>query len=196
MSAAEAARAGRPRSAAADDAILDAATELFCEVGYDGLSVEAVAARAGVGKTTIYRRYDTKLDLVMAALRCVAKDAMKAPETGSLRTDLLALAEGYHRMLTSTTAGRAIPMTLAAKAQNPEMAAAHDEFVQGRRRVAVTVIDAGIARGELPAGIDATLIADALTGALFMRVFVTGQPVDAAYREQLIDLLLGGRPAS
>ena len=82
-------RAGRPRSTEADDAILDAALDQFCDFGYDGLSVERVAATAGVAKTTIYRRYPTKLDLVMAAIER-AKEGARAPVgSGSLRDDLL-----------------------------------------------------------------------------------------------------------
>ena len=88
-------RAGRPRSAEADDAILDAALDQFCDFGYDGLSVERVAAGAGVAKTTIYRRYPTKLDLVMAAL-ARAKEGARAPVgSGSLRADLLDMARSY-----------------------------------------------------------------------------------------------------
>jgi AcrR family transcriptional regulator len=181
---------GRPRSVAADDAIIEAATELFCEVGYDGLAVEAVAARAGVGKTTIYRRYDSKLDLVIAALERLARDVVTVSDTGVLRTDLLVLTESYQRLLTTTPMGRAIPMMLAAKSQNPELAVAHERLVAVRRGRAVDVIEAGIARGELPAGTDAGLVADLLIGALFLRIFVTGQPVDATYRESLVDQLV------
>ena len=88
----EIAKSGRPRSCEADAAILDAATELFCELGYDGLSIEGVAAKAGVGKTTIYRRYPTKLDLVMAASIHMGAGKLPALETGDLRADLISIA--------------------------------------------------------------------------------------------------------
>jgi AcrR family transcriptional regulator len=183
---------GRPRSVEADDAILDAAICVFCEQGYEGLTVEGVAARAGVGKTTIYRRYPAKLDLVMAAVESVGTRGLDVPDTGSLRADLRALADSYLRMLRGSVAGRAIPMTLAAKSRNPELAAAHEAFVAQRRSVVIEVIRRGIGRGELPAGSDPTVVADMLTGALFMRVFVTGGRVTAAYLDELIERLLGG----
>ncbi len=181
---------GRPRSTVADAAILQAAIETFCEQGYDGLSVEAVAARAGVAKSTIYRRYPAKLDLVMDALGCVAHAVIPTESTGDLRTDLLAIAHGYLAMLTDSYAGRSIPMMLSAKSRSPELAAAHNALVEERRGAFVAIIQAGIDRGELPAPTDATIVADMLSGALFMRVFVTGRGVTEADIDALVDLLL------
>ena len=185
-------RPGRPRSAEADDAILDAALDQFCEFGYDGLSVERVAAGAGVAKTTIYRRYPTKLDLVMAALER-AKEGARAPEgSGSLREDLLDMARSYHAMLESRTIGRAIPMMLASKARSDELAGAHAEFVRARRAPGHELIRQGIARGELPArrgsGDDRR---HALRRDLH-RVFVTGQPTGEDYLVALVDRILAG----
>lgn len=182
--------AGRPRSALADAAILEAATELFCDLGYEGLSFEGVAAKAGVGKTTIYRRYPTKLDLVMAVNGCLSAGMPLEPNTGSLRGDLLVIAHNFHAMLSQTDAGRAIPKVLAAKLANPELARAHEAFVASRRDVTIGVIRRGIERSDLPADADATVIADLMTGALFLRVFVTGQPVTTRYLEALVDQIL------
>ena len=187
----EIAKAGRPRSCEADAAILDAATELFCELGYDGLSIEGVAAKAGVGKTTIYRRYPTKLDLVMAASIHMGAGRIPAVETGEVRADLLSIAKSYVHMLTATTVGRAIPMMIVAKGQNPELAAAHDAYVASRRSVSVGVIRRAMDRGDLPADADPDLISDLLTGPIFLRVFVTGQPVTEAYLAALVDSILG-----
>ena len=186
----EMARAGRPRSAEADTAILEAATELFCELGYDALSVEAVAARAGVSKTTIYRRYPTKVDLVLAASLHMGSGKPPVVETGVLRTDLLAVARSYHRMLTESPVGRAIPMMIAARSQNPELARAHDEFVAQRRATTIAAIGRAVDRGDLPAGTDPAMVSDLLTGPIFLRVFVTGQPITDGYLEQLVDSLL------
>ena len=181
---------GRPRSAVADAAILEAATKLFCDLGYEGLSMEGVAAKAGVGKTTIYRRYPTKLDLVMAVNGCLSAGMTPDPDTGSLRDDLRVLARNFHAMLSQTDAGRAIPKVLAAKLANPELARAHEAFVAGRRDITIGVIRRGIERGELPSGTDPTLIADLITGPLFLRVFVTGQPVTRRYLDALVDQIL------
>lgn len=181
---------GRPRSAEADEGILDAAMELFCEQGYDALSVEGVACRAGVGKSTIYRRYPSKLDLVMAAIDRAKEGMIPAPDTGSLRDDLHAIARAFAAMLVSDTIGQAIPMMLAAKARSPELAAAHHEFVSGRRAATHAVIQRGIDRGELASDADPAVIADMLTGALFSRVFLSGLPADDVYVKALVDRLL------
>lgn len=181
---------GRPRSAAADQAILDAATELYVELGYDGLTVEGVAARAGVGKTTVYRRYPTKLDLLMAAIACLSDARGPAPDTGNARGDLLALARGYRTMLTGSMAGRAIPVMLAAKARHPDLAAAQEAYVAGRRAEAAGVVRRAVDRGELAAGTDPLLVVDLLVAPLFLRVLLSGDPVDDAYLESLVDAVL------
>ncbi len=112
-------RPGRPRSTAADDAILEAAMDLFAEVGLERLTVEGVAARAGVGKTTIYRRYPGKVDLVVAAVRCFTEPREGPPDTGTTRGDLVALVDGLVTTLTTTPLGRALPILVAARARAP-----------------------------------------------------------------------------
>ncbi|MGZ4676535.1 MAG: TetR/AcrR family transcriptional regulator [Acidimicrobiia bacterium] len=181
---------GRPRSIEADDAILDATMELFCAQGYDALSVEGVAACAGVGKSTIYRRYPAKLDLVMAAIERAKEGLIATPDSGSLREDLLSLARSYLAMLSSRSIGRAIPMMLVAKARSDELADAHTEFVWTRRAATHDVIRKGIERGELPTGTDPAMIADLVFGAIFTRVFVTVQPTDDTYLVAMIDRIL------
>src|SRR5215510_15442266 len=100
---------GRPRSAEADEAILDAAIDAFVELGWNGLTIEGVATRAGVGKATIYRRYESRMDLLFAAARKLAQERDAVPDTGALRTDLLALVESFVAMMGSTRHGQAIP---------------------------------------------------------------------------------------
>src|SRR4029079_2272859 len=129
-----------------------------CSACYAGLWSWRVAAGGGVAKTTIYRRYPTKLDLVMAALER-AKEGARAPVgSGSLREDLLDMARSYHTMLVSASVGRAIPMMLASKARSDELAAAHAEFVRARRAPGYELIRQGIVRGELADGADPELI--------------------------------------
>jgi AcrR family transcriptional regulator len=189
---AEARRLGRPRSAACDAAILDAAIELFVEIGYEGFTMEAAAARAGVGKATLYRRYGTKLELVMAAAQRLGEQKGPIPDTGAVREDLLGLARGYRRMLTATDAGRAFPAMLAAKARHPELERAHTRFVSERRRASFVVVTRATERGELPAGTDPGLLVDLLHAPLFYRVFVSGEPVTDRYLLQLVDSVLAG----
>jgi Bacterial regulatory proteins, tetR family. len=152
--------------------------------------VEGVAAKAGVGKTTIYRRYPTKLDLVMAASVHMGAGMIPVPETGELRADLIAIVQSYARMLTQSSVGRAIPMMIVAKIHNPELAPAHDAFVASRRAVSIGVIRRAMERGDLPAHTNPDLFSDLLTGPIMLRVFVTGQSVTPRYLEDLVDSIL------
>jgi AcrR family transcriptional regulator len=183
-------RPGRPRSAEADAAILDAAIDAFIEGGWDGLSIEGVAASAGVGKTTIYRRYPTRLDLILAAAEKLAEDKGAAPDTGTLRGDLRALADAYLRMVDETRAGHAIPAMVAATARRPELAAAYREFVADRRRISAVPLARAVQRGELALEADPQLVLDLLVGPLFYRAFVSRQPLDDAYLDGLVDAVL------
>jgi AcrR family transcriptional regulator len=184
------ARPGRPRSVAADEAILAATTELFIELGYDALTVEQVAARAGVAKATIYRRYPSKVDLVIAAARALGDAKGPAPDTGDIRADLLALARAHRRMLTSTDAGRAIPAMIAARPRDRELAAAHSAFVAERRASSTAVLRRAIDRGELPAATDVELLVDLVVAPLFYRVLVVGARIPDRYLERLVDTTL------
>ncbi len=115
----EARRPGRPRSAEADEAILAAAVDLFAECGFDGMTVEGVAARAGVGKGTIYRRYPGKLDLIIAASRYFAQEREPAVDTGTIAGDLRALIDWLIGVFTSSPVGTAMPMMVAERAPHP-----------------------------------------------------------------------------
>jgi len=183
-------RPGRPRSVVADEAILDAATEAFIECGWDGLTVEGVAARAGVGKTTIYRRYPGRLDLLLAAAARLADEKGAVPDTGTLRGDLLGLVDAYLAMLTSTQAGRAIPAMVAAAARSPEVAIAYREFIHERRRESARPIERAISRGEIRIDTDVGLVLDLLVAPLFYRSFVSLESVDDAYRDGLVDAVM------
>jgi AcrR family transcriptional regulator len=183
-------RPGRPRSVVADEAILDAATDAFIELGWDGFTMEGVAARAGVGKTTIYRRYPSRLDLLMAAAERLAQQKRVVPDTGTLRSDLLALVHAYLDMLTTTRAGRAIPAMVAAMARNPELAIAYRSFIAERRRESAMTLERAISRGELSPDVDRHLVLDLLVAPLFYRAFVSREPLDDEYFEALVDSVL------
>jgi AcrR family transcriptional regulator len=187
---AEARRPGRPRSAEADQAILDAAVELFAEVGLDGLTVEGVAARAGVGKATIYRRYPCKIDLVIAASRSFAFDGALHPDLGSTRADLRALVDWLISMLTSTALGRAMPRMVADRARVAELADAHREIVREKRACHREVVLRGIARGDLRADADPEAVIDAYVGPIFYRFLISDAPLDDAFAGALVDTVL------
>jgi AcrR family transcriptional regulator len=179
-------RPGRPRSVKADEAILQAAIDTFVDRGWDGLTIEGVAARAGVGKSTIYRRYPCRVDLLVAAARRLAEERDPVPDTGSLRADLTELVTSFVRMLTTTRTGQAIPLMVAATAKDPELAAPYREFLAERRASWRVPIDRAITRGELPLEVDPGLLVDLLVGPLFYRGCVSHEPSDAAYVDALV----------
>jgi AcrR family transcriptional regulator len=187
----EARRPGRPRRAEVDASILEAATELFTELGYDGLCVEGVATRAGVSKATIYRRYPNKAALVIAAAAALGRSAKgPSPDTGSLRADLRALGDGYRRLLEHSDAGRAIPAMIVARHRDPELAAAYRSFVAGRRAEAADVVCRGITRGEIRSESDVELIVDLVVGPLFYKILFQGDPLADDYVDDLVDSVL------
>lgn len=177
---------GRPRSVEADQAILDAAVELFTEHGYDGLSMERVAERAGVGKATIYRRYPTKADLVLAATACVIQGVDTHPDTGSLHGDIEALANNIVRKLTSEV-GRLIPQLVAEMSRHADLADAHRGFVATKRAHSKEAFRRAIARGEMSPDFDIELAADLLAGPLFYRRLLSGAPLSKRYVAALVD---------
>jgi len=115
---------GRPRSEAADRAILRAATDLLAERGLAGMSMEEVAARAGVGKATVYRRWRSRGALALDAFMAEFQALQPLPDTGTLRGDLLAALRAWVRAVTRTPAGRILAGLIAAAQEDPELAAA------------------------------------------------------------------------
>jgi AcrR family transcriptional regulator len=192
-------RPGRPRSVEADQAIVDAALAVFAEEGFDGLTMEAVAARAGVGKATVYRRYPGKAELVIRAASCLT--AAEAPEadTGSLRGDLQAIARNLVHLLTRTVAGHCVPELVAALPRCAELAEEHRRFMAGRRRHTLRAVERAVTRGEIADGTDGELVADLLTGPIFYRHLVLRGRLDERYADQVagavLDSLTDGAPA-
>ncbi|HEX6130378.1 MAG TPA: TetR/AcrR family transcriptional regulator [Actinomycetota bacterium] len=160
---------GRPRSARADRAILDASLALFVEEGFDAMTVEGVAARSGVAKTTIYRRWDSKEDLVVAAIARMIGD-VRTPDTGSLREDLVDLLTQMTILLTATVAGEVLPRMLGEVALQTPLGRAYVAGVlQPRFRELDTVLRRGVERGELPADADLELARDLVIGPMIVR---------------------------
>jgi AcrR family transcriptional regulator len=179
-------RPGRPRSVEADEAILDAALQLFSEVGYSGLSVESVAERAGVGKATIYRRYATKADLMMAATERLADDD-PGVDTGTLRGDLEVIVNGLSRKLTDGPIGRLAPHMVSAMACHPDLAAAHRAFLAARRRRAREAFRRGVERGEVAPDAELELACDLVAGPIFYRHLLSGAPLNRRFATRLVD---------
>jgi AcrR family transcriptional regulator len=166
-------RPGRPRSPEAHAAILRAAVELAVEGGLRGLSMEAIAARAGVGKATIYRRWKNKEALFAEAISSIAV-APDVPDTGSVGGDF-AVVSGAALGRMAPEAFRVIPRLLADAADEPELLEALHESVLRPRRVAIReILRRGVERGELRADLDVDLVSDMLIGPMIARVLMSG----------------------
>ena len=181
---------GRPRSAEADEAILGAAIELFADAGYEGLTVEGVAARAGVSKATVYRRYPGKLDLVVAACKAYADVGRAAPDTGTTRGDIAEIVDSLIATLTDTALGRALPMLVAEGARVPELFVEQQAIVQEKRSRIRTVVERAVARGDLRDDVDLEYVVDACVGPVFYRFLVTHAPLDARFAAALVESVL------
>lgn len=184
----------RRRNSRSHVSILDATTALLTEVGYTHLTIEGIAARASVGKATVYRWWPSKGALVIDAI----SRELSAPATivtGDARQDLLAAIRRTIHFLASSPEGAVIPALTADLVNDPALATKfRDQILRPRRSVVIEILDGAIGRGDLPADLDAELLMDVFVGAVFYRVVVSGEPVTDVLAEQLVDLILDGRP--
>ena len=184
--------AGRPRSAAAHEAILAAAIALTREVGFDALAMDAVAARAGVGKATVYRRWKTKESLIAEALERFAR-AIPVPDTGAVEDDLRTVMRGTMRMYQDPATAPLLSALVAAMARSAPIAQAmRSGFVAARRDAMHQVLERGIARGELARGTDIQLALDLLSGPLLYRALISGRKIDARMIRGIVGVVLRG----
>jgi AcrR family transcriptional regulator len=179
------------RSARVVSSVLRATLKELSLKGYAGLSVEEVALVAGVNKTTIYRRWPTRCDLVRAAMLSVAEETEEFPDTGSLRNDLLMLVRSQGAFARSPR-GNSLARVRLAQTAEPDLAPILRETSMPSLKHAQRVIERAVDRGELRPGADATFLHDALLGAVFQRVLFTNQLLDDTFNNKLVDLVLGG----
>jgi AcrR family transcriptional regulator len=183
---------GRPREARADRAIVTATLELMAEHGVHALRMDDVADRAGVGKATIYRRYRSKEQLVTDAVGALVSE-IEIPDSGSTRTDLLALMREAVELYSGSLAAGLMPTVIDEMSRNAEFAAvARDRVLTARRAALRSVFDRGVLRGDLRGDLDVELALDVLGGAVFYRLLVTGGPIDERLAENVVDLILRG----
>ena len=183
---------GRPRSERADEAIVDAALALVTVEGFDRLSMDAVAARAGVSKATIYRRWPSKEALVIDAI-ARRIDPFAGDEPGGVRERLVRLLDNV--VATShSDIGRLLPCMVGATVSNPALAAAYrDRILDPRRARIAEILRAGVAAGELRADLDVDLAVDQVVGPLLYRlVFARDEELPAGHCARLVDALLAG----
>jgi AcrR family transcriptional regulator len=182
--------AGRPRSEEAHQAILDATLELLAEVGFSALTVEGVASRAGVGKATIYRRWASKLPLVVEAFGGLP--ALEDADTGSLERDLKTMLRAYLELFHKTPLGTVLPSLAGERAHNAELSKIFDPVMRGRRQPLVRALQRAAARGEVPRDLDLELAADLVVGPIAVRLFFTGRPLHPDMVDPIVDLALAG----
>lgn len=183
---------GRPRNAAHDEAIVKAVRDLLRASGYGALTIDGVAARAGVGRPTVYRRWPSKAALVIGALSELAP-AQPTPDTGSLREDLLAIRRRQMELLSSPEGRRVLPGLAADVAEDEELHRCfYDQYVAPWKAAVEEAIGRAVARGEIGGNADARLVGDVLTGPLFFRVLFAGEPVTDEALESAVDLVLAG----
>ena len=184
---------GRPRSAKSHQAIIRATLELLLEGGYGRLTMEAVRARAGVGKATIYRRWQSKEELVRDAIVSLHED-LGTPDTGSLRGDYAELARMVLASAERSGAATFAPRLLAESVGNPELHRIfYAHLVEPRRRVTHEMLEQAVARGEIRDDVDLELVVDLLAGPVVYRLLITGGDLDSLFgAEQQLDALIKG----
>ena len=195
---AEPAPRGRPRSAKAHEAILKAAAGLLLEHGLAAVSMDAVAARAGVSKATIYRWWPTKETLALDAL--YADWALAAPvpkDTGSLRGDLIELLSPWVRLVAAQPYARVIAALLANTRTDPAFAAEYRRrVIEPRRDQAREIFRRAIERGEVPADLDLEVALDLIYGPLYLRLLQDHAPLDDGFVRAAIDMVIAGVTAT
>jgi len=171
-----------------EDELLDATLQLLIEVGYDRLTMDAVAKHAKASKATLYRRWESKASLVIdALLRAKEAPHVEQPDTGTLRGDLLSVFCGAKGP--SGQAGtHALGAVVTALSSDPEFAAQfRDRFIAPKVAVSTEIYQRALARGEIREGLDLEVIAPAMAGILLHRAFVMGLDTDDSIVERVVD---------
>ncbi|NBD28177.1 TetR/AcrR family transcriptional regulator [Paenibacillus glycinis] len=183
---------GRPRSPDAQKAILKAAYELLLESGFDEVTVEKIAERAGVGKATIYKWWPNKAAVVMDGFFSAAADRLPVPDTGSVYEDVLIHATNLTAFMVGPE-GRIIAELIGQGQLDPAlMQAFRMHYIQPRRSEAMLLLNRGSQRGELKANLSLALGVDLLYGPLFYRLLVTGESLDHEGVKGIVALAFNG----
>ncbi|MFF5444380.1 TetR/AcrR family transcriptional regulator [Streptomyces sp. NPDC012888] len=175
------------------EAIRAAVLAELAAVGFSRMSVEAIARRAGVGKTAVYRRWKSKLHLVLDLIGAFAEEGLPVPATGSLHGDVRALLEVMSQVLRHPVASAVIPDLLVEAARNPEIAeAVRGALLEGQRRMAEGIVAEAVARGELAPGTDPDHALDLAIGPLYWRQTVVRDAVSPRYLDDLAAAVVAG----
>jgi AcrR family transcriptional regulator len=183
---------GRPRDPSADRAILQATLKLLTDQGYAGMSVERVASEAGVGKTTIYRRYASKEELAAAAVGALRDEMGPPPDTGNTRTDIIEVIVQTQVALERGPGFAMIGALLVEERRNPRLFELFRErIMRPRRDDLIMVLRRGVDRGDLRADVDLEVVVHALVGSIFARR-ILGTPESRKRIEETVDTIWSG----
>jgi AcrR family transcriptional regulator len=181
-----------PRVERSRRVILEATLDELGEIGYGSMSIESVARRAGVGKATIYRHWQGKLDLLRDALETL-KRPIAPPTEGPTRERIVALLEALVDTLGESRWSKCMPALIDAAARDDTVQQFHHQFVAARRQVMIDLIVEGVATGELAADLDPVLTSELLAAPIFYRRLMSGEPFSPALARRIVDLVLPER---
>jgi AcrR family transcriptional regulator len=174
-----------------EQTILKATRALLAEGGVRRLTVEGVAARSGVAKTTIYRRWRSKEELALAVLIDMVDQVAAVPDLGNTHAEFVAFVNGAVKILGKTLMGRVMQGLVSDLAADPGLAQAFRERVVGRRVAEVRrVVERGIARGDLRPDTDHEMVNELLFGPVYYRLLLSGAPLDAKLAERVVTAVL------
>jgi AcrR family transcriptional regulator len=182
-----------PRVERSRRVILAAALDLLAEVGYGGLTIEAVAARAGVGKSTIYRHWCGKLDVVEDAIRTL-KAVVDPPCGGSARERITSLLQNVAENMADSAWSACLPAIIDAAERDPEVLVILRRISWERRQMLVDLLAEGVATGEVPHDADLDLLAECLIGPIMVRRLLLHLPFDPAAVPALVEQVLPTGP--
>lgn len=180
---------GRPRDRALDDRILEQVIALLGSHGYAGLTLDALAARSGVAKTTILRRWPSKAAVAAAGVERLALQSVDVPDSGDLRVDLLALLHGAVDAFVRGR-GQFVARLIREAGHHPEITDLLYTVIHTRRQAYRRVLALAIARGELAPSIDQDLLIDLLIGPIWTRMLITRDPITREYVDSIVEAVL------
>jgi AcrR family transcriptional regulator len=180
------------RSARVREAVLAATVQELAAVGYSDLSLESVARRAGVHRTTLFRRWGSREALVLDLMLERASREVPVPDTGSLREDLLQLARRAVATASSPDIEAVVRAVLSGIRQDPELAEASNQFWDKRMSLDGAIVERAVARGEVAAGVNPRLVIETVLGPLHLRLLVSGNAPEEAEIAHVVDLVVDG----
>lgn len=180
------------RTARVRAAAIEATLAELVEFGYAALTLEGIARRAGVHKTTLYRRWGTREELVLEAMLERAGKHISVPDTGSLREDLKELARTAAANAASPDVAAMARAVAAESPRDSKLAAANSRFWAERLALDAVIVERAMERGEVAAGSDPAQVIESVLGPIHLRLLLTGEPVDRAFLDGVVDAIVDG----